>query len=168
MKRVVTFLIVFSVGLLTGSLLAQSPQSTSESFSWHGELVSLDESTKTITVKSMVIGDQAPTDFGRLKAGDRVMLTWSAHDKYAIAIRAAVPLSDAKQSERFTFPVDFVSFDAANRYATFKVQVPENTIAKLKSIKLGDWITATSPNGPSSHTQPIVMIRHYNDPSTSN
>lgn len=163
MKR--TVLLLFLVPLLVLSLQAQSSQPAAEGFTWNGELVSLDETGRTVTVKSPVYSDQAIVDFGRLKAGDKVLLTWSGFDKYADSIRA-VRLMDAKKSEdRFTLPADFVAFDSGRKYATFKVQIPQHAVAKLKSIKPGEWVTATSPHGASSQTSPIVSIRHYNDVS---
>src|SRR5688572_13749666 len=109
-KTIVTLL--FSL-LLTGNLAAQSAQPGNESFSWHAELVTLDQNAKMVTVKARVVGDQTPVEFGKRKSGERVMLIWSGVDKYADAIRE-VRLSNAdKAEERFAFPVEFVSFDAA-------------------------------------------------------
>jgi hypothetical protein len=161
MKRMVVVLATVCVLLLTSSLLAQSTQPTSEAFSWSGELVALDENTRLMTVKSRVVYEQAPAEFGRLKSGERVMLTWSGFDKYADAIREVRSAGASKTEERFTFPVEFVSFDAGRQYVTFKVQIPETGISNLKSLKPGEWVTATSPHGPSSKSTPVVMVRPY-------
>jgi hypothetical protein len=170
MKTTVMVIATLCVLVLTGSLVAQSTQPTSDKFSWHGELVALDENARLVTVKSPVVGEQALAEFGRLKAGERVMLTWSGFDLYADAIYRAVRMTGAtKAEERFTFPVEFVSFDSARKYATFKVEIPGTSIANLKSLKPGEWVTATSPHGPSSKTTPIVMMRPYaGSASTSN
>jgi len=161
MKRTVLVFATLGVLVLTSTLSAQSRQLTDDTFSWSGELVALDESARIITVKSRVVGEQAPVEFGRLKAGERVLLTWSGFDKYADAIRGVESVNINKSEERFTFPVEFVSFDAGRQYATFKVQIPETGIANLKSLKPGEWVTATSPHGPSSRSTPVVMIRPY-------
>jgi hypothetical protein len=160
MKRTVAVLTLF-VFVLTSNLAAQSTQVAGDAFSWHGELAALDESGRTVTVKARVVGEQAPGEFGRLKPGERVMLIWSGYDKYADAIRAVRSASVAKSEERFTFPVEFVSFDGARQYATFKVQIPESGIARLKSLKPGEWVTATSPHGASSKSTPVLTIRPY-------
>jgi len=160
MKRTGFSLATLCVLLFTG-LVVQSRQLTTEAFSWNAELVALDETGRILTVKAPVVGEEAPAELGRLKAGERIMLQWSGYDKSADAIKGAVRPADVKTDGRFTFPVDFVSFDAARRYATFKVQIPESTVASLKSLKPGEWVTATSPHGASSKTTPIVTIRPY-------
>src|SRR5436190_17966322 len=82
----------------------------SETYSWHGELVAVDSTAKTITVRSMVVGS-AVEELGRFKAGDRVMLGWTGFDKYANAVNHAVRYDATKKSdERFAFPAEFVSF----------------------------------------------------------
>ena len=87
---------------------AQSLQPTSETYSWSGELVAFDTNSRTITVKSRVVGDQAPAEMSRFKSGDRIVLTWSGFDTYADAISRAVRYDSAKKwSEPFTFPVEF-------------------------------------------------------------
>jgi hypothetical protein len=141
--------------------MAQARQLNSKTFTWSAELVALDESTRILTVKAAVVGEQAPADFGRFKAGERMMLRWSGYDTSADAISTAIRPADVKPDERFTFPADFVGFDADRRYATFKVQIPANNVASLKALKPGEWVTATSPHGSSSKTTPIVSIRPY-------
>jgi hypothetical protein len=108
-----------------------------------------------------VVGEQTDAELGRLKAGERVTLTWSGYDKYADAIREVRSAGVNKPEERFTFPSEFVSFDAAHRYLTFKVQIPQNSLGNLKSLKPGEWVTATSPHGPSAKSTPIVSVRPY-------
>jgi hypothetical protein len=146
--------------VLTSSLVAQSALS-SEAFSWSGEFVALDETARFLTVKSRVVGEQTDAEFGRLKTGERVMLTWSGYDRYADAIREVRPAAVNKFEERFTFPAAFVSFDAARRYMTFKIQVPQDSVGNLKSLKPGEWVTATSPHGPSAKSNPVVSVRPY-------
>ena len=171
MKRsVIIVVIVLCIAALVGSLLAQSPTpSTAAGFTWHAELVALDEPGKTVTVKTHVVEDGAKATFERLKSGDKVVLVWSGVDQYASGVRDVRPAGAALQSEdRLTLPANFVSFDAATRFVTFKAQIPDSSLAKLKSIKPGEWVTATSPHGTSSNqTQPIVAIRHFNDLSTT-
>jgi hypothetical protein len=158
-----TILATLGVFVLTGSLLAQSRQPAGEAFSWNGELVAFDETARIITVKSPVVDEQAAAQFGRLKSGERVMLTWSGYERFADAIREVRSGSAGKPEERFTFPVEFVSFNAEQRYATFKVQIPGQHIANLKQLKPGEWITATSPHGASSRSTPILVVKPYVD-----
>jgi hypothetical protein len=168
MKRTVFSLATLCVLVFTG-VIAQARQLNSTTFTWSAELVALDENTRILTVKAPVVGEQAAADFDRFKAGERMMLRWSGFDTSADAISTAMRPVDLKTDERFTFPADFVAFDSNRRYATFKVQIPENNIASLKALKPGEWITATSPQGASSKTTPIVTVRPYVvSPSTGN
>jgi hypothetical protein len=158
MKSIV--LTMFGVLVLTGSLVAQSAL-TSEAFSWSGELIGVDETARFLTVRSRVVGEQTDAELGRLKAGERVMLTWSGYEKYADAIREVRPAAVNKFEDRFMFPAEFVSFDAARRYMTFKVQIPQDSVKNLKSLKPGEWVTATSPHGPSAKSNPVVSVSPY-------
>jgi hypothetical protein len=161
MNRTVFSLATVCVFLLSAGLVAQTRQPTNEEFSWSAELIALDENTRIVTVKAPTVSEQTAADFGHLKAGDRVMLRWSAYEKFADSISRVLRLTEVKADERYTFPVDFVSFDTARRYVTFKVQIPENSIANVKSLKPGEWVTAISPQGASSKTTPVVAIRPY-------
>src|SRR5438093_4621493 len=141
----------------------------SDTYTWNGELVALDENARTLTVKSRVVGDQPMAELGKFKAGDRIVLTWSGFDKYADAINHAVRFDTTKKfEERFTFPVEFVSFDPAHQYVTFKAPVPADSIGKIKSLKPGEWITATSPHTKTAEAQPIVSVRPYVWSSSTN
>jgi len=162
MKRTVLALAPLAVLLFTAGLVAQSKQLTTEAFTWNAELVALEENTRTATVKAPIVSDQAGTHFTPLKTGERVLLQWSGFEKYADSIASAVRMTElAKAKDRFTFPAEFVSFDATRGYVTFKVQIQENEIAKIKTLKPGDWVTATSPQGAASKTTPVVEIRPY-------
>jgi len=170
MKNSIVFVtlcvLAFTTAWLAGAPL-QSPQGASDTFFWHGELVALDQSARTMTVKSMVVGG-ALHELGNFKTGDRIVLGWSGLDKYANAINHAVRVDGTKKSEeRFTFPVEFVAFDATQKYLTFKAPVPAESISKLQSLKPGQWVTATSPQGKAVENQPIVAVRSYNEPANS-
>jgi hypothetical protein len=85
-------------------------------------------------------------------------------DKYANGVyRVVRNLTE----ERFVFPVEFVSFDAATQYVTFKTKAPSESIAKLKAMKPGEWITATSPHGRRVENQPILSARPFGEPETT-
>jgi hypothetical protein len=162
MKKITLVLAMFCVLSVSATLAAQTGQTTqmSAEYSWHGELVALDENARMLTVKSPVVGEHAPAELKRFKAGERIQLGWSGFDKYADAVNKALRLAD-KAEDRFTFPAEFVAFDDSRRYVTFKLQIPQNGVASLKSLKPGEWITATSPHGASSKTTPVVAIRPY-------
>jgi len=166
MKSSLAFLMLVVLAFTAAPMFATAVQSAgthSDTYLWHGELVAFDPAGKTITVKSMAVGS-ALEELGNFKAGDRVLLSWSGIDKYANAVNRAVRYDATKKfDERFAFPAEFVSFDAAQRYVTFKAPIPAESISKVESLKAGQWVTATSPHGESSATRPIVAIRGYND-----
>jgi hypothetical protein len=164
--------VLVSGGLLQAAVAPQSADAAKQTYSWPGELVALDENARTITVKvkSWVVGKEDIEQLGNFKAGERIMLTWSGLDNYSSGINRAVRQDGAKFEDRFMFPAEFVSFDAQQQYVTFKTRVPANGIAALKSLKPGEWVTATSPHGRSSQTEPIVAIKPFAEtsPKTSN
>lgn len=152
----VSALLVFAI-----SLAGQSAQLPSEVFSWNAEMVALDGTARVLTVKAPVVYEQAPAELQRTRAGERVMLTWSGYDKSADAIREVHPAATSKSTDRFTFPAEFVSYDAGHRYVTFKVQIPESGVAALKMLKPGEWVTATSPHAVSAKSSPVTVVRPY-------
>lgn len=141
--------------------VAQATVQTKDSFSWSAEFVALDESSKTLTVKASGFGEHLAADFGRLKANERIMLRWSGYDTYADSIVRGLRSDEVKVDERFTFPVEFVSFDPDRKYITFKVVIPVDSLANIKMLKPGEWVTATSPHGASAKATPVTAARPY-------
>jgi|SRR5688572_1791009 len=159
MKRMI--LVAATIFSAFSTWVAQAAVQTKDSFSWSAELVAFDEGSKTVTVKASGWGEHVAADFGRLKAGERVVLRWSGYDNYADSILRGLRASEIKAEERFTFPVEFVSFDPERKYITFKVVIPETSLPSIKMLKPGEWVTATSPHGPSAKTTPISAVRPY-------
>ena len=156
---IVTFFVLTLTAIGVG---AQTLQPTSETYSWSGELVGFDANGRTVTVKSPVFGDQATAELPRFNPGERIILTWSGYDTYADAISRAVRFDAGKKwNEPFTFPVEFVAYESPRRYLTFKFQVPAGSVEALKSLKPGEWVTATSRHRPSSETEAITAVNAY-------
>jgi hypothetical protein len=156
---VVTFCVLALTAIGVG---AQTLQPTSETYSWSGELVAFDPNGRTITVKSPVFGDQVTAELPRFNPGERIILTWSGYDTYADAISRAVRYEAGKKwNEPFTFPAEFVAYEAPRRYLTFKFQVPAGSVEALKSLKPGEWVTATSRHRPSSEAEAITAVNAY-------
>jgi len=156
---ITTFCVVALTVIRVG---AQSVQPTNETYSWSGELVTFDANSRTITVKSRVVGDQALKELPQFKAGDRIVLTWSGFDTYADAISRAVRYDAAKKwNEPFTFPVEFVAYEPPRQYVTFKFQVPVSSVDTVKSVKPGEWVTAISKHRASNETEAITAVNPY-------
>ena len=67
--------------------LAQSSQTKADTYTWNGELVSLDTTAKTMTVKSRVAYQEAISDLKHFKGGDRVWIVWSRIHDSSDAVR---------------------------------------------------------------------------------
>src|SRR4029453_7697635 len=67
--------------------LAQSSQTSGDTYTWNGELVSLDTTAKTMTVKSRVAYQEAISELKNFKAGDRVWIVWSGIHDSSDAVR---------------------------------------------------------------------------------
>ena len=159
LMAIATFCVLAFTAIRVG---AQSVQPTSETYSWSGELVSFDANGRTITVKSRVVGDQALKELPQFKSGDRIVLTWSGFDTYADAILRAVRYDAARKwNEPFMFPVEFVAYESPRQYVTFKFQVPAGSVEAIKSLKPGEWVTATAKHRPSSETEVITAVNAY-------
>jgi hypothetical protein len=155
----------FAAGV-TFAQSAQTPTPTPDSYQWSAELVAFDEPMRMMTVKTSAVGE-AQKQLAAFKAGDKILLDWSGFERYASAVNGAMKNDAARRpDERFSFPAEFVAFDASRNYVTFKVPVPADSTTRLKSIKPGEWVTATSKHGHASVTQPVAAVRGYNDPET--
>jgi len=67
--------------------IAQSSQPKSDTYTWNGELVSLDTTAKTMTVKSRVAYQEAISELKHFKGGDRVWIVWSGIHDSSDAVR---------------------------------------------------------------------------------
>lgn len=148
--------------IATVNVVAQSQQPTSANYRWHGELVGFDANSRTITVKSRVVGEQALAEFPKINAGDRIVVTWSGFDTWGDAISRVVRYDTTKKwNDAFAVLVEFVAYEPARQYATFKFQVPSGSTDALKSLKAGEWVTVTSRHRPSSDVDAFVSVNPY-------
>jgi hypothetical protein len=156
---IVTFCILTLTAIRVG---AQAVQPTSETYTWSGELVAFEPGSNMLTVKSRVVSEQALADMPQFKAGDKIILTWSGFDTYANGILRAVRYEPSKKwSEPFTFPVEFVTYEADRQYLTFKLNVPAGSAEAVKAVKPGEWVTATSKHRAPSEAEAIVAVNAY-------
>ncbi len=88
--------VALCVGAGMATARAEGP-AKADTYKWNAELVSVDEGTKTVTVKAHAI-TQAAKDVAQFNPGDRLLLTWSGFDSYADAIRQV-----AKHNAAHTF-----------------------------------------------------------------
>jgi hypothetical protein len=137
-------------------------QASSTTYAWHAELVSFDQTAKTITVKAQVVGQNAASELKNFKAGDRVLLHWSGFDNSANGVRGFMKYDAAQAAkEPFLLPVELVSPTAQNNYVTIKLRAPDSAARALKTLKAGEWVTLTSKHRPAGDADQVVGIRPY-------
>src|SRR5688572_1237845 len=148
-------IVLAALSVWSMAVYAQSSQTGDGAWQWSAELVSFDEATRMLTVKAMAVGDAA-RQVSAVKSGEKVMITWSGFDKYASAVNGVVkPDATKKLETRFAFPAEFVAFDAERNYITFKASVPADSVSRIKALKTGQWVTATSK--PASQDRKSVV-----------
>jgi len=159
-QLIAVLVVALCVGAGVTTAQAQSQAAVSENFIWHGELVSVDQSSGMFTIKARVLAD-AVKDVARFNAGDRVLLTWSGIDRYADGIRQiAKHDTNQKVTDPFAFPVELASRDVQNDYVTFKFRAPA-AVEAVKAVKPGEWVTVTAKKGASGDTESIVAVEPY-------
>jgi hypothetical protein len=142
---------------------AARSEPTDSSYTWSAELVAFDAAANTITARAMLVSNPERTDFAKLKAGDRAMLTWSG--LWVAAGVRAVERGSASSFDRLTMPVEFVAAERDDRYLTFKVPVPAADAARLAVLKPGEYVTATSPLRATTAAEAVMAIKPYSDAS---
>jgi hypothetical protein len=82
-------------------------------FPWSGELVSLDTTANTMTVKCRVAYQDAISELTHFRAGDRVWILWSGVHDYSDAVRTfRRPETGRKIDEDLLLPAELVSTEA--------------------------------------------------------
>lgn len=119
-----------------------------DTYTWNGELVSLDNAGRSLTVRSRLVSPTAAAD--GLEPGDAVRITWSGYRDRAAGVRAVRPADESGLwgSERFLLDAELVAVDA--RYVTFSVEPPADSIDAVRALRPGAWATGTSPHQPSA------------------
>ena len=136
---------------------AQSSQTKGDTYTWNGELVSLDTTAKTMTVKSRVAYQEAISELKHFKGGDRVWILWSGiHDSSDAVRQIRRTETGRKIDENLVLPAELVSTEAPNQYLTIRVKVPESALAAIKTVKPGEWVTVTSRHQPSTEADAVV------------
>jgi hypothetical protein len=117
---------------------AQSSQTNGDTYTWNGELVSLDATAKAMTVKSRVAYQEAISELRHFKAGDRVWIVWSGiHDSSDAVRQVRRSETGRKIDENLVLPAELVSTETPNQYLTIRIKVPESELAAIKTVKPG-------------------------------
>ena len=132
-------------------------------YRWDGELVALDETAGTLIVKSRVASPTGLAAVAEAQAGEPIVITWSGYDSQANGIRSVMPDdgSGLWGSNRFLLRATFVAADAAERYLTFEVAVPEASLETVRALAQGAWTTVTSPHHPADAAPAVMAVTAY-------
>ena len=153
--------IVFAIGRPALSI-AQSSQTKGDTYTWNGELVSLDTTAKTMTVKARVAYQEAIAELKHFNAGDRVWIVWSGiHDSSDAVRQVRRSETGRKIDENLVLPAEFVSTETPNQYLTIRIKVPESALAAIKTVKPGEWVTVTSRHKPTTDDDAVVAVKPY-------
>lgn len=149
------------VGVTAAQSTTQLPQQIGDTYIWHGEFVSFDESTKALTLKAQVLAE-VEKEVARFKAGERILVTWSGADKYAGAVRRISSHTVAqKVSEPFSLVAELTSPVVQGGLITFKLGAPEAKRDALKGVRPGEWVTVTARQRPVNETQAVTAVERY-------
>jgi len=147
---------------------AQSTQTKGDTYTWNGELVSLDTTAMTMTVKSHVAYQEAISELKHFKTGARVWIDWSGVQNFSDAVRQVRRAETGRKiDENLVLPAELISTEAPNSYITIRVTVPASALAAIKAAKPGKWVTVTSRNRPSSDAEAVVAVRPWSHATTS-
>lgn len=156
---------VLAVVLTLGAsviVATQSPQPKADTYTWSGELVSVDPSAKTITVKSRVVYNDAVSELKQFKAGEKVWIVWSGVRDYSDGIRQVRRFAASdKSTDDFMMPAELVSPEAENQYIAIRISVPDSSLAALKAVNPGQWVTVTARHRPATDADAVVAAKPY-------
>jgi hypothetical protein len=147
---------------------AQSPHTKSDTYTWNGELVSVDATAMTMTVKSRVAYQEAISELKHVKPGDRVWIVWSGVSDSSDAVRQ-IRRSETGRTidENMALPAELISTEAPDSYITIRVKVPESGLAAVKAVKPGEWVTVTSRHRPASDAEAVVAVKPWSQATTN-
>jgi hypothetical protein len=112
--------------------VAQSSQTQGDTFTWNGELVSVDATAKSMTVKSRVAYQQAISELTHFKAGDHVWVMWSGNHDYSDAVRQVRRAETGRTiDDTLVLAAELVSTEAPNQYITIRLKLPESALAAI-------------------------------------
>ena len=114
---------ILALGVPLGA--QQSTPAASDTFTWLSELVSVDVTARTMTVKSRIAYQEALLELKQFKAGEPLWVVWSGSGDRSDAVRQfRRPAANRKITENLVVPAELVSPEATNQYVTLRVKGP--------------------------------------------
>ncbi len=133
-------------------------QAAARSFAWYGELVSVDQAARTLTIKADI--REAPArSLRNYKPGDRLISIWDVQGATGgdgmTVLAVATPEQMHVIDDGYITRVEFVTADPDARTITFKVTVPDVVLQTVASMQPGRWIRVTAP---MEQPGPLTML----------
>jgi hypothetical protein len=154
---------------VTSSVAAQPAAPLKDrSYTWYGQLIALDEQTRTATIKAHIPA-HVEKYVDRFKAGDRLVLVWDMIGRTEAQRALALWNQEENTSGNtgFVLPIEFVSADAPSLTVTFHLRVPKAAIQRLRSVEPGQWIKVTTPMVQPSQDATMTSIEQAAPPPES-
>jgi hypothetical protein len=158
--QIIAALAVLTLG--SPAISAAQSSKSGDTYEWSAEVVSIDPGNSTLTIKPRVAYPEAVSELKQFKSGERVWVVWSGVHDYSDAVRQvrrAEPSS--KITEDLVLPAEFVSAEPPNAYVTIRIKAPASTLAALKGVKAGEWVTVTSRHRPSTDAEAVAAVKPY-------
>ncbi len=132
-------------------------------YRWGGELVALDETSDTLTVRAQMVSAAARSAAADLAAGDPIVITWSGYGDEASGVRAVMADdgSGLWGSDRYLLRATFGAVEAGGRQLTFRVPLPADSRAAVRSLTRGAWALMTSPHHPADAGPALMAVNSY-------
>jgi len=167
-RQIAGVLVVLGLGM-PAIARAQASSPNSGTYTWSGELVSVDATAMTMTVKARVAYQEAVSELKQFKPGESVWLVWSGAYDHPDAVRQIRHgEANRKIQENLVLPAELVSPEAPNQYITIRLKVPESSLAAIKTVKAGDWVRVTSRQRPSTEAEAVTAVKPYSSSTTTN
>ena len=158
-----------AVSLLVAASIAQSAPATSsakaDNYTWSAELVSLDKTSRMLTVKSRIENSAEVKGLDHLMKNNPITLTWTG-STWGAGVRDVTRGHESKvPADTLILPAEFVSTELDNRYIVYRLPIPAASVAKIASLKPGQWVTAMSPRHSTDPSKAILDVHPYNEAS---
>ncbi len=127
------------------------------SFGWYAEVVSFDAPSSTLTARAAV-EPHVPARAARFKPGDPVVLTWTAWEREADAVRSVSGDKETAAESGLLVRAKFVGVDAEAKTLTFATTVPAGVAASLKGAKAGTPVRVSAPLVPARPTAAVTAV----------
>lgn len=158
-KLVVTALLLVQAAFIRAES-AEAAMDSSGTFTWSAELVSFDEASRTVTLKTRLDSRADKAILDELSQGDPINLSWTGIN-WGAGI-AAVTRRDAEAPGKLVLPAELAGTQMERTYLVYTLPVPEGSVSRLRDLEQGDWVTGTSPRDSGSDPA-VIEIRDYND-----